>query len=110
MGNGKNTKKIHKAFMAYLKEKIDLADLYSLVIAEFKGRVKPKENNMDTFLKLIKSRQFWTLAVLFIINGVSGIREAIPVGVLPYIDGLLGMLVIYFRISPKQNFGGKPVD
>ena len=31
---------IHKAFMAYMKGKIDIAELYSIVMFEYKGRDK----------------------------------------------------------------------
>ena len=54
--------------------------------------------------KLLKSRTVWTIVVLFLINGVAGIHDAIPSQALPFIDGLLGILGIYFRVSPKQQF------
>ena len=57
--------------------------------------------NMN-LLKLLRSRTFWSLVALFVINGVGGIRDSIPSGVLPVIDGILGILVIYFaKVSPK---------
>ena len=55
-------------------------------------------------LKILKSRQFWAIVVLFIVNGFEGIRELISVGVLPYVDSVLGILIIYFRVKPKQKF------
>lgn len=56
---------------------------------------------------LLKSRQFWTIIILFIINGIAGIRENIPDGAMAYIDSILGLLIIWFRISPKQDFSPK---
>lgn len=55
-------------------------------------------------MKLLKSRQFWTLVVLFVINGVSGVSEFIPASVLPYVNGVLGLLAVWFRVLPKQQF------
>ena len=55
-------------------------------------------------MKILKSRTVWTIVILFLINGVSGIHDLIPVNALPVIDGLLGILAIYFRVNTKQNF------
>ena len=56
---------------------------------------------------ILKSRTVWTIILLFIINGVSGIRDLIPAGILPIIDALLSILAIYFRIAPKAELGGQ---
>ncbi len=57
---------------------------------------------MQKLFKLLKSRTFWTLVVLFVVNGVEGIRNAIPGDALPVIDGILTFLTIYFaKISPR---------
>lgn len=55
-------------------------------------------------MKILKSRTVWAVIALFVINGFTGIRESIPVGWLPYLDGVLGLLAIYFRANPKQEF------
>lgn len=54
---------------------------------------------------IFKSRTVWTIIVLFVINGVTGIREFIPILWLPAIDGILAILAIYFRAKPKVKFG-----
>jgi len=59
---------------------------------------------MKTITKLLKSRQFWTLVVLFVMNGVTGVHDFIPANLLPIVDTVLGFLVVYFRISPQQKF------
>ncbi len=62
---------------------------------------------MNFFEKLIQSlgsRTVWSVIVLFIVNGFEGIREFLPTGFLPYIDGILGMLIVYFRANPKVKF------
>ena len=51
--------------------------------------------------KILSSRTVWVIIVLFIINGVTGIREFIPANLLPAIDAVLGLAAIYFRIQPK---------
>lgn len=56
---------------------------------------------------LLKSRQFWMIVILFIINGFEGVKNEIPEGVLPYVDTILGFLIVWFRISPKQDFSPK---
>ena len=59
---------------------------------------------MNTLFGYLKSRTVWTLIILFVINGIEPIRESIPGNLLPVIDGVLGILGVYFRVSPKQNF------
>jgi len=58
---------------------------------------------MERLLKILKSRTVWTIVILFVINGVEGIREFIPADALPLIDGVLSILAVYFRIKPKQD-------
>ncbi len=54
-------------------------------------------------MNIFKSRTVWTIIVLFLINGVTGIKDFIPVNWLPLIDGALGVLGIYFRANPKET-------
>ena len=60
---------------------------------------------MDKIKEILSSRTVWTTIIIFVINGVSGIREFIPADALPLIDAALGLAAIYFRISPKIGFG-----
>lgn len=59
---------------------------------------------MNKLALLFKSRQFWTIVVLFTINGFNGIQSMIPAEFLPLLNGALGLLSVYFRVSPKQKF------
>lgn len=59
---------------------------------------------LEKILKLLKSRQFWTIVLLFIVNGIEGVKEFMPANALPIINSILGLLSVYFRVSPKQNF------
>jgi hypothetical protein len=52
---------------------------------------------------LFQSRTFWTFIALFIINGVSGVRDMIPGDYLGVVDGILTILGIYFRANPKTK-------
>jgi len=61
-------------------------------------------NILEHALKVLKSRQFWAGVALFVINGFDAIRELLPADLVPYLNGILGMLAIYFRIQLKQSF------
>jgi hypothetical protein len=52
-------------------------------------------------LLALKSRTVWTIVVLFIINGVTGIQDSIPANIMDILNPILGLLAIYFRINPK---------
>lgn len=53
-------------------------------------------------LKLgLKSRTVWTIVALFIINGITGVRDHLPGNWLPVVDGILSLAAMYFRINPR---------
>ena len=54
----------------------------------------------------LKSRTVWSLIVLFVVNGISGIHDSIPSNWLTLVDGVLGILTVYFKINPSQNYQG----
>lgn len=58
----------------------------------------------EKLLKLLKSRQFWTLMVMFVVNGFEGVKDQLPATILPVLNSVLTLLAVYFRIEPKQNF------
>ncbi len=59
---------------------------------------------MNKISQIFKSRTFWTLVVLFIVNGVHGIQGSIPPEALTYVNLFLGMMTTYFHINPSQNY------
>jgi len=59
---------------------------------------------MKKLKQILKSRTFWTIVALFIINGVSAIHSSIPANLAPIVDGVLGILAVYFHINPSQNY------
>jgi len=52
-------------------------------------------------LNFYKSRTVWTFVILFIVNGIAGIRELLPGFWLPLVDVVLTLAGIYFRVKPK---------
>ena len=58
-------------------------------------------------MNFLKSRTVWVIIILFVINGVEGIRSSIPATALPIIDAILSVLAIYFRVQPKAELGGQ---
>jgi hypothetical protein len=61
----------------------------------------------NTFKKLPKSRQFWTIIAIVVVNGVPALRDLIPTMYLGLVQSLLGIIAIYFRIEYKQDFKKK---
>ncbi len=59
---------------------------------------------LDKIIKIGKSRTVITIIVLFVINGIGGVKDWIPSDYLPAIDALLALAAIYFRITPRQKF------
>ncbi len=51
----------------------------------------------------LRSRTTWTIVVIFIINGVQGIREFIPPGLLTFVDLALSYAAVYFRVNRKAD-------
>lgn len=54
--------------------------------------------------KIISSRANWSLMAMFVIGGVEAISGVIPASVLPVIEGLLGLMTIYFVRNPSQDY------
>ncbi len=55
-------------------------------------------------MKILKSRTFWVIVVTFVLNGFNSIHGMIPpVWVLP-LDTLLGLLAVYFKANPSQQY------
>jgi len=64
-------------------------------------------NRKSMMLKIaqaLKSRTFWTLVALFIINGITGIRENINPSALTLIDTVLTVVATYLHVNPSQNY------
>lgn len=56
--------------------------------------------------KLLRSRTFWTLVIMFVISGIEGIRETIDPQLFTFIMAGLTALAGYFKMSPSQDYNG----
>jgi hypothetical protein len=59
---------------------------------------------MNKVLLALKSRTVWTVVALVLINGIPAVRGFIPAQYLPYVDGAIGLLAMYFKVNPSQNY------
>jgi len=55
-------------------------------------------------MKYLKSRTVWSAIVIILVNGVPAIQDLIPPNWLPVVNAVLGLLAIYFRVNPRQQF------
>ncbi len=55
-------------------------------------------------LNIFKSRTVISLIGLFLISGIAGIREFITPEFLPIVQGIIGLLIIFFRVNPKIEY------
>ena len=58
----------------------------------------------------LTSKTVWAIIVLFIINGVGAIHNSIPANWLTVIDPIIGLLAIYFKVNPSQNYNSPAVQ
>ena len=59
---------------------------------------------MDKLQLALKSRTVQTIVVLFVIGGFQNITGYIPESIMPFLNSVLGILAIYFKISPSQDY------
>lgn len=59
---------------------------------------------MNKFEQILKSRTCWTIVALFFIGGVQNISGFLPESIMPIIQSILGLLAIYFKITPSQEY------
>lgn len=55
-------------------------------------------------LNILKSRTVWTIIGMFVIGGTNAITPFIPADVMPFVQGALALLGIYFRVNPRQEY------
>jgi tRNA(His) 5'-end guanylyltransferase len=58
---------------------------------------------MDKFLRLLKSRGFWTVIVLGLINTIPDLKGMVSDQVLDVINLVLVILASYFKANPSVN-------
>lgn len=55
----------------------------------------------------VKSRTVWTVVAMFLVGGVSAVQSFIPVQYTGLVEGVLGLLAMYFHINPSQEYNTK---
>lgn len=58
---------------------------------------------MEKLSRLLKSRGFWTVIILGVINTVPQLKGLVSDGVLDIINTVLVILASYFKLNPSQN-------
>lgn len=61
---------------------------------------------MNTITLALKSRTVWTVVAMFVIGGFGAISSLIPAGDMVYVQGVLSLLAVYFKLNPSQNYNG----
>ena len=59
---------------------------------------------MHTLELALRSRTVWTIIALFIIGGFHNITGYIPESLMPYLNSILGLLAIFFKINTKKDY------
>jgi hypothetical protein len=85
------------------KEPWGIQDPWDLIIDSSLEQTNPKPMMLKV-AQALKSRTFWTLVALFIINGINGIHNQIPPALLTLVDVGMTMLATYFHVNPRQNY------
>ena len=57
------------------------------------------------YSQLFRSRTAWTIAVMFVVGGVNAVSPFLPLASVPYVEGILALLGMYFHLNPSQNYG-----
>jgi hypothetical protein len=60
---------------------------------------------MNSFSLLAKSRTVWTAFLMYAITYGPIVSTMVPDQWKPFIDAVLTLLVFYFHVNPRQNYG-----
>jgi hypothetical protein len=55
-------------------------------------------------MNILKSRTVWAVVLIFVTAGVNAITDFLSPGTLEIVQGVLGILAIYFRVNAVQKF------
>lgn len=59
---------------------------------------------METIVKALRSRTFWTIVMMFLIGGTEAISGLVPDELTTPILFVLGALATYFKLRPSQKY------
>ncbi len=60
--------------------------------------------SMEKFLKMFQSKTVWTIAAIFLFNGLTAIHSMVGGDTAFVINGILSALAIYFKLNPSQTY------
>lgn len=63
---------------------------------------------MNKIALAFRSRTFWTIVVIVLINTLPQVKQYFPQGLYDVVNPVLGFLAAYFHISPSQDYGYIP--
>lgn len=52
----------------------------------------------------LKSRAFWVIVVTFLVNGTNAVVPFLPASYQIGVNGILGILTMYFHVNPSQEY------
>lgn len=58
---------------------------------------------MDKIKLVLYSKTVWTIVALFIFHGFTGVHDLIPESITAFVDPVLSLLAIYFRVNPTAE-------
>lgn len=61
-------------------------------------------NKMNKVSLALKSKTTWTVVAMFVIGGTNAISSFIPSSLEPVVMGALGLLAVYFKVTPSQKY------
>ena len=67
-------------------------------------------DNKNIMQNIFKSRNVWSIIIMFLVGGFEAITGSIPGPIFGVIMAILGAAGIYFRVNPKQQFDKAPLD
>ena len=59
---------------------------------------------MNKIVLALKSRTFWTVVLLVLLNTVPQLKGTVSQNVLDLINGVLGLAATYFHVNPSRNY------
>lgn len=63
---------------------------------------------MNKLALALKSRTFWTIVVIVLLNSFPQVKQYLPGDVSDAINGILGLLAAYFHVNPSRDYGYVP--
>lgn len=71
-----------------------------------------QRSSLNSFFKmnnysLLKSRTFWTIVVMFLINGYEAISGQLPGNAVIVLNLLASVLANYFHLETAKTFGAR---